>query len=362
MNWVSTKTRGRPSIIQLTVQHWQSIKYFMPRSARLDAPGVIHHIMIRGIEKRIIFKDDKDREQFISRLALLLPKTDAGCYGWVFMPNHAHLLIRSGVTGISTLMRRLLTGYAVYFNRKYNRHGQLFQNRYKSIVCQEDIYLKELVRYIHLNPIRGNIVPNLIDLAKYPYSGHSALMGKRKREWQDTDYILKYFGKTVREGRKEYQHYLESGIQQGHRDDLVGGGLIRSLGGWKEVSKLRLKGKARIKGDERILGSSDFVMEVLNEAEEKLERRYRLKIEGVGIKQVAEKVSKIYGVDPQFILSKGRQKLRVESRNLFCYWCARELGVPLAEIASVLEMSPSSVSYAVERGEKIAEQNNYTLI
>jgi hypothetical protein len=259
-------------------------------------------------------------------------------------------------------MQRLLTGYAVYFNRKYDRHGQLFQNRYKSIVCQEDIYLKELVRYIHLNPIRGNIVSNVIDLAKYPYCGHSAIMGNTKREWQDIGYILRYFGKTVRQGRKEYQHYLESGIGQGHRDDLVGGGLIRSIGGWKELSKLRLKGKARIKGDERILGSSDFVMEILAEAEERLERKYRLQIEGFGMKYVADRVSKIYGVDPKYILSKGRQKVKVESRNLFCFWCTRELGMTITEMARILEMSPSSVSYAVDRGEKIASQNNYALI
>ena len=139
----------------------------MPRSARLDAPGVIHHIMIRGIEKRRIFRDDKDREQFLNRLAQLLPKTDTACYGWVFMANHAHFLLRSGVTGISNLMQRLLTGYAVYFNRKYDRHGQLFQNRYKSIVCQEDIYLKELMKTSDAN------------------EGLTAFLEKRQPKWKN---------------------------------------------------------------------------------------------------------------------------------------------------------------------------------
>ena len=133
----------------------------MPRLPRLDAPGVLHHIMIRGIERRRIFSDDKDRENFIERLSILLPETGTSCYAWAFLPNHAHFIFRSGHSGIPTLMRRLLTGYAVKYNIRHKRHGQLFQNRYKSIICQEDIYLKELVRYIHLNPLRAKKVAEL---------------------------------------------------------------------------------------------------------------------------------------------------------------------------------------------------------
>ena len=126
----------------------------MLRLARLDAPGVIHHVMIRGIERREIFRNNKDRNDMMDRLADLLPATNTICYAWAFLSNHAHFLFRSGGAGLSTLMRRLLTGYVVNFNRRYKRHGQLFQNRYKSIICQEDIYLRELVRYIHLKPLR----------------------------------------------------------------------------------------------------------------------------------------------------------------------------------------------------------------
>ena len=219
----------------------------MPRSARLDAPGVVHHIIIRGIERRSIFKDDRDRENLLERLSVLLPKTKTICYAWVLMPNHAHFLIRSGQTGISHLMRRLLTGYAVSFNRRHKRHGQLFQNRYKSIICQEDAYLKELVRYIHLNPIRGGLVKGLSALGKYPYSGHSGLTGKKERPWQDTRYVLLYFGKRASSARKRYLAYVRDGLKQGRRPELTGGGLIRSLGGWEELKKIRLKGHERIK-------------------------------------------------------------------------------------------------------------------
>ena len=152
----------------------------MPRLARLDAPGVLHHVIIRGIECRRIFKDDKDRDNLVNRLQELLPETNTSCYAWALLHNHAHFLFRTGDTGLSTLMRRLLTGYAVSFNRRHGRHGQLFQNRYKSIVCQEDAYLLELVRYIHLNPLRTRKDLILLDLNKYRYSGHRVLMGKQK--------------------------------------------------------------------------------------------------------------------------------------------------------------------------------------
>jgi REP element-mobilizing transposase RayT len=118
----------------------------MPRSARLDAPGVLHHIIIRGIERQNIFKDNQDRGNLLQRLGSLLQETGASCYAWAFLPNHAHFLLRTGVVSLATLMRRLLTGYAVSFNRRHRRWGHLFQNRYKSIVCQEEVYFQELVR------------------------------------------------------------------------------------------------------------------------------------------------------------------------------------------------------------------------
>jgi hypothetical protein len=129
-------------------------------------------------------------------------------------------------------MRRLLTGYAVSFNRRHNRHGQLFQNRYKSIICQEDKYLQELVRYIHLNPLRAKIVSEISQLNRYPYCGHSVLIRRVKSQWQDTEYVLSYFGRKEGEAGRRYLSYVKKGVDQGRRPELVGGGLIRSLGGW----------------------------------------------------------------------------------------------------------------------------------
>ena len=109
----------------------------MPRKARIDAPGALHHVIVRGIERRKIFRSDFDRNNFVSRLAKLIPETQTDCFAWALIPNHVHLLLRTGSVPVSIFMSRLLTGYAVWFNNRYQRHGQLFQNRYKSIICQE---------------------------------------------------------------------------------------------------------------------------------------------------------------------------------------------------------------------------------
>jgi putative transposase len=333
----------------------------MPRIARLDTPGLLHHVMIRGIERRKIFRDNKDRDNFIERLSILLPETKTQCYAWAFMRNHIHMLLRSGPSGLPTLMRRLLTGYAVYFNRRHKRHGQLFQNRYKSIICQEDTYLLELVRYIHLNPLRAKIVKDLNELDRYAYCGHSVLMGKIKREWQDFEYVLKYFGKRIGASRKKYRSYVEEGITLGRRPELVGGGLIRSMGGWKEIKKMRLKGQDRIKSDQRILGDNDFVLEVLSESEENLTERYRLKSRGFNYEKVIEMVSSIFELEKEYITGKGRQQGRVQARDLLCYLCAVKLGMSITELAKKLDLTLAAVSYSVKRGEKVAREGDYRL-
>ena len=333
----------------------------MPRVARLDTPGLLHHVMIRGIERRKIFDDDKDRDNFIERLSILLPETKTQCYAWSFLSNHAHFLLRSGPGGIAALMRRLLTGYAVYYNRRHRRHGQLFQNRYKSIICQEDVYLQELVRYIHLNPLRAKVVVDLMELDHYSYCGHSALIGKKKREWQEVEYVLGYFRKGIGNARKKYRSYVEEGIALGRRPELVGGGLIRSLGGWDEVKKMRLRGQDRIKSDQRILGESDFVSDVLSESEEQFSRKYKLKSLGYDFEKVVERVSILFQVDKEYITGKGRQNDRVRARDLLCYWTVVDLGKSMVDVARKFDITPAAVSYAVQRGEKMAKKEGYQL-
>ena len=210
----------------------------MPRRARLDAPGTLHHVIVRGIERRRIVNDVADRKNFVKRLGELSAGTKTSIYAWALLTNHAHILLRSAEIGLAGFMRRLLTGYAVSYNRRHRRWGHLFQNRYKSIICDEDAYFTELVRYIHLNPLRAKLIKSLAQLDRYRWSGHGVLMGKVKNDWQNRDYVLKWFGKKQGEAKSAYRNYVKKGIYQGRRPELVGGGLIRSLGGWSAVPRL----------------------------------------------------------------------------------------------------------------------------
>ena len=110
----------------------------MPRKSRIDAAGSLHHIIVRGIERGVIFEDNIDRDRFVERLSGILSETATPCYAWVLIPNHFHLLLKTGMTPIRNVMQRLLTGYAVSYNRRHTRSGHLFQNRYKSILCQRN--------------------------------------------------------------------------------------------------------------------------------------------------------------------------------------------------------------------------------
>jgi len=174
----------------------------MPRKSRIDAPGALHHITVRGIERRKIFADDVDRNNFLDRISGILTETNTRCFAWALIPNHFHLLLRTGKDPIATVMRRLLTGHASYFNRRHRRNGHLFQNRYKSILCREEAYLLELVRYIHLNPLRAKLIENYAQLSRYPYSGHSAIMGNITNDRQTIQRVLRLFDDSLVSIRK----------------------------------------------------------------------------------------------------------------------------------------------------------------
>ncbi len=324
----------------------------MPRRARIDAPGAIHHIIVRGIEGRKIFVDDEDRHDFVKRLGDVVLETQTRCYAWSLIPNHFHLLLRTGSAPIATVMRRLLTGYAIVFNRRHRRSGHLFQNRYKSILCEEDVYLKELVRYIHLNPLRAGVLKDIKVLDKYRFSGHSYLMGTHRNEWQTLDRVLVLFSERVPLARRRYREYLKSGIDQGRRPELVGGGLIRSTGGWAVVQSIRKTG-VFLKSDERILGSSEFVDKVLAAAQEVMQNKCALAAKGIGFDEVVAAVSRRLSIKPQALVGPCKERIIVKARQLVCHWAVSELGLSMTEVAKRLEISVPTVSAAVKKGRQI---------
>jgi putative transposase len=311
----------------------------MPRQARLDAPGTLHHVMARGIEGTTIFRTDKDRDDFLDRLAAQCDTDAQKVYAWALIPNHFHLLVRTGNRPLFGSMRKILTGYVVRFNRRYKRQGHLFQNRYKSIICEDAPYLLELTRYIHLNPVRAGKVRTIKELERYPWSGHSAIMGMVKREWQDTGEILSYFGKG-RQSVKRYAAFVEEGISRGKREDLVGGGLLRSVGGWSEVVSLRRRGMG-MASDERILGSGEFVERVIAETERQERETLRLRRKVPELSALLKEVARREGLDEEELKKVRRRREVSAAIKVFCQLAVKKYGHTGASVARFLGVTTS---------------------
>lgn len=330
----------------------------MPRLARIDAPGALHHIICRGVERKPIFRTDADRDDFVSRLETILATTETRCYAWALIPNHFHLLLQTGPTPISTVMRRLLTGYAVAFNLRHKRNGHLFQNRYKSIICQDELYLLELIRYIHLNPLRAGLVASIDDLARYPYSGHQQLLGLKVQKMLSVGEVWGCFGKGEMAARKNYLAFVADGIEQGQRPELSGGGLLRRLSGTGLNSVT--DGDLPL-SDARILGDGEFVAKVLAQADEQVAIRESYRAAGFGLEQLVEVVATTLKIDIAEVCARGKQPQRVMARSLFCFWAVRELGCTATSLTTLLGISQPAVSLSVQRGERLAVEQGYRL-
>jgi len=312
----------------------------MPRGPRLDAPGTLHHVIARGIAGAAIFLDDADREDFLDRIGELAERGAFVVYAWALVGNHFHLLLRTASHPLPRAMRSLLTGYAGRFNRRHERAGHLFQNRYKSIVCDEEAYFLELVRYIHLNPLRAKLVDSIVELADFPFGGHSSVLHRRLRPWHAVEEVLDRFGSVA-----SYRRFIADGAA---RDsvDLEGGGLVRSAGGWEEVKRLR-RGREEYAYDERILGDARFV--------DATRKRWALRSisdtrsNGIDAREVIRRVSARYGVDPAAIEAGDRSRKCARARDAIAFLWLELLGRAARDLSLKLKIRSSSLYRGARR-------------
>ena len=314
----------------------------MPRKARVDAEGAIHHVIVRGIEQRRIFDDDGDRRHFVSRMAKVAVESETPIYAWALLPNHAHVLMRSGPLGIAKFMRRLLTGYAVYYNRRHERQGYLFQNRYKSILCDEEVYFKELIRYVHLNPLRAGLVDDLAGLDHYPWCGHAFVVNGAEHPWHNVSFVLSRFGEKSREAIRKYQEFLEGGI----REEATG-----KKRQWQSDWSLLewLKG-LRIAGDRdepdrdgRVLGGEKFVSGLTRE---------KNKPSSLGVKSPEELIREACGkagLSVDALLSGSRRSNVAKLRAQLVLQLVDQPGMTLTRIGQLVGVSKSGVSKILNR-------------
>jgi putative transposase len=324
----------------------------MPRQPRLDAPGLLQHVIARGIQGSRIFLDRQDYENFLARLEKIVLKSQVRCYAWVLLPDHFHFLLRSGNVHLGKLMRPFMTGYAVTFNRRHKRNGHLFHNRYKSIICEDEPYFLELVRYIHLNPLKAGLVESVSELNGYPWSGHGALLGNRENGWQDTEEVLGCFSSQKARARVDYRRFLEDGT--GHEEglDLEGGGWGRSWNPESEDGSAKMRRSDEVY-DERILGRTEFVKRVLDATHStRTVEKVKMPLPDL-ITRVSEWCK--VGMEDLFL---GRRTREVSgARAVISYLAVHKMGYRFSEVGETLKVHPATVARSLEKGKEICDGN-----
>ncbi len=266
------------------------------------------------------------------------------------MPNHVHLVLRRGEEGLSGFMRRLLTGYATGFNRRYGRVGHLVQNRFRSELVDEERYFLEVLRYVHLNPIRAELVRNLEELDCYPWSGHARLVGRIDDGWQEVGFVLAQFGATATEARRAYRDFLAAQLPE-PEPEFPQVGVTPGPEDWQVTPRLR-RGREAWANSERVLGSREFA-EQLRQA---LERdRPATAADGTFARQLFRRILEALRRRDEELGpgTAGRRTVSLAARAVASYLAVRHAGLPQRAIAAAFDVSPPTVVRDVRAGARL---------
>jgi putative transposase len=293
----------------------------MARRIRLEVEGGLYHLITRGVDRQDIFHDEQDFAKFLAIMAKQKLALPFYLYAYCLMTNHLHLLIERRVDDIGRIMQRVLTGYAQYYNRRYGRVGHVFQGRHKAVLCQSDPYLAELVRYIHLNPVRAKMV----DLPEqYPYSSHREYMGIRPNGMVDVDPVLRRFGRPRAAARQRFADHVAAGMRLGPQSKFYA-------------------------SESGILGSEEFVDSMIHQIGDHnvhaaaRRRREQKAARGCDIRKVLELVEQRTEVPIGEICSGRKDPSLVYAKEVMII-SARRMGSSLAEISDALGINPSTVT------------------
>ncbi len=234
----------------------------MPRPPRIDFPDALYHVTSRGNGRASIFFSDDDRWRFLAQLAHHLQLTAAVLYAYVLMDNHFHLLVRTPRANLSRFMQRLLTAYALYARYKHRRPGHIFQGRFKAKLVEDNVYLRGLTRYIHLNPVKIaacrklDRAERLRRLNAYPWSSYRGYVDSRKAQEFVHYEVLKEYGRDEAEGRRQYRVYVQACVMEDDRPTLEALDASRyAIGGaaFAERAVERIEGQRRGRAQDRDL-------------------------------------------------------------------------------------------------------------
>jgi len=295
----------------------------MPRKPRLHYPGAVYHVILRGNSGQDVFFDAADRTRFFLLMQESVERFGYRVHAFCLMTTHLHLALQVGDIPLSRIMQNIGFRYTQFINRKYHRTGHLFQGRYKALLIDADSYLLELIRYIHLNPVRAGMVRSP---EEYPWSSHSSYDGAVPRPpWLTVDWALAQFAGEADTAVERYQMFVADGLGEGHRKDFHSGSF-----------------------EGRALGDDSFIDLALLKAEEK-------RVSDIALNQVIASVCLIYQLTSAELRAAGKAQPAAEARALAALLVRNSDSLSLIELAGFLKRDLSGLSHAARRIERRVE-------
>lgn len=288
----------------------------MARKPRIHYPGAVYHVILRGNAGQPIFFDDRDRYRLYLIVQSVVEKFGCRVHGFCFMTNHAHLVVQTGDISLSRIMQSLSLRYTKWINYTQSRTGHVFQGRYKALLLDADIYLMELVRYVHLNPVRAKMVISPDD---YPWSGHHGYLGKEVLPWLTTDWVLSIFSTDIQKARKGYADFVADGIREERRVEFHSGTC-----------------------EGRILGGDNFTDEAFLKANQRHDHQYRLD-------DIVDVVCHRYGITIEQLNASGKARPYSEARAVVVLLAQESKELSLTELGKMLNRDIAPLGRAGRR-------------
>ena len=295
----------------------------MARKPRVHYAGGVYHVMLRGNGGKKIFFDDEDRKHLYWLIHEGIKRFDHQIHGFCLMDNHIHLAIQVGDIPLSKIMQNLSFRYTRWINKKKKRIGHLFQGRYKAIMVEQDSYLLELIRYIHLNPVRAKLVKNP---SRYRWSGHNAYLGDETLPWLTTDWVLSQFGKRADACRRHYEAFVADGIHEGYREEFHKGG-----------------------EDGRILAGERYTEQVIG--------KQHVQLKKPNLNEIIQTVCRTYKIKAQTLLSSSRKRDISEVRRIIYWLAVKTDAATLKELGDYYGRDASVLSKQVHRVESMIQSD-----
>jgi len=308
------------------MKHGRERDWTMARSLRIEYPGAFYHVTSRGNERKEVFLDGADRERFLSYLDSATVRYGAQVHLYCLMPNHYHLLVETPLGNLSRIMGHINGAYTTYFNLKHQRPGHLFQGRYKAILVDKDEYVRELSRYIHLNPVRAGISATPGD---YRWSSYRAYCGlTHSPSWLNRSLILSLFGSRATRAEAEYRGFVECSKVEDHPGPLMNVLAATIMGSKSFVKSVKERFLEEISPDRELPALSRL-------------------LPGPSPKAIRKAVEERYPTD------------RRKARRISIYLCHRYSGCTLAEIGAEFGIGLSAVTQMSRRvAEAVGEDQS----